>query len=120
MNSNPVHFFCRIQQVSTHVLLTVYSVCALKNLVFIHRPGSVKRKQRKCLRLSQTTLFQLINDRRRSSQSQYRKRKGSCVCFFFSVVALALHVVEFVGGASEGSVKSFVFFFICLGVEFKY
>lgn len=42
IDSNPVHFFRQIEQLSPPGLLAVHSMCALKKMpVLVHSPGSV-------------------------------------------------------------------------------
>lgn len=72
INSNPIHFFCQIQQWDIHGVLAVHSVCALKkNPVLVHSPGSENAEtKKKCLRPSKTALLHLISNKGRTPANQ--------------------------------------------------
>ncbi len=54
-NSNPIHFWSNSANISSRSTRCAFCVCAEKNLVFIHSPGSVNEKQTELLVPSRTT-----------------------------------------------------------------
>lgn len=67
-NSNPIHCLSNVVNIPSGSVRSVYVL--KKKSMFLHNLGSVNGKQRKGLRLSNTTLFQTIANMGRSCTGQ--------------------------------------------------